>query len=64
MALVSAMKGENLADVLRKLEKIVAITNPEDVVPPVVVLEDEEIRLRGVDVAVEQDHTGELVSGR
>lgn len=61
VALVSAMKGENLAGVLRKLEKIVATTNPDDVVPPVVVLGDEEDKLRGVDVAVERDYTGKLV---
>lgn len=59
VALVSAMRNEGLRDVLRRVEALVA---KEDAVEtPVMVLGDEEERLRGVDVCVERDYAGRLV---
>lgn len=61
VALVSAMRKEGVRDVLRRLELLVASAEGSE--PTVVVLGDEEERLRGPDVLVSRDYAGGLVVG-
>ena len=64
VALVSAMKSEGLSGVLRRLERLVEMTDASEMERSVVVLGDEEERLLGPDVKVARNSSGQFeVSG-